>query len=222
MVNVLGICGSPIKGGNTEVFLNQALLAASESGAQTELISLAGKKINECLHCNFCLRKQSEGIFCAQKDEMNALYPKVLNADALMVASPAYFGRLSGLTAIFLDRLRVFAFGNYYVGKMKNKVAGALTVAWGRFAGAETTLLSIDYAFLGLEMVIASVHHQAVLFGAGGFSSIGGTGEFDPADKKLVLRDEKALKSARSLGKRVVELAQVIKIGQEELSRRSL
>lgn len=217
-IYVLGVCGSPIKGGNTEIYLEQALQAASGCGAQGELVSLARCNLKECLHCNFCVRKQQEGVFCAQKDDMVQLYPKVLAADVLLVASPAYFGRLSGLTAIFLDRLRVFVFGNLYGGRMKNKVAGSLAVAWRRAGGVETTLLSMDYAFLAMEMILASVHHEAALYGAGGFSSLEGTGAFDRNDKKLVLRDEAGLKSARALGKRAVELAELIKAGEQTKS----
>jgi multimeric flavodoxin WrbA len=52
-IKILGICGSPIKGGNTEVFLNEGLKAAESVGdVQTELISLAGKEIRDCRHCN--------------------------------------------------------------------------------------------------------------------------------------------------------------------------
>lgn len=216
-IYVLGVCGSPVKGGNTETYLEKALAAAAESGARTELLVLAGRNINECRHCNFCVRKQQEGVFCAQKDDMTGLYPKVLAADALLVATPAYFGRLSGLTAIFIDRLRAFVFGNVYGGKMRNKVAGALAVAWRRTSGIETTLLSLDYAFLAMEMILASVHHEGVLYGAGAFSSLEGTGAFDRADKKLVLRDETGLQSARALGRRAVELARLIAAGKQAL-----
>jgi len=214
---VLGICGSPIKGGNTEAYLEKALKAASGCGARTELVALAGRSISECRHCNFCIRKQTDGVFCALKDDMDEIYPKVLAADALLVASPAYFGRLSGLSAIFVDRLRAFVFGNLYGGKMKNKVGGAMAVAWSRTSGIETTLLSLDYAFLAMEMILSSVHHEGVLYGAGGFSSIEGSGAFDRADKKLVLRDQVGLKSAKALGTRAVELARLIAAGKKSL-----
>ena len=216
-IYVLGVCGSPIKGGNTEVYLKHSLDAAAESGAKTELVTLAGKDINECKHCNYCVFKQKEGDFCAVKDDMSGIFQKVLEADALLVASPTYLGRLSGLTALFLDRLRVFAFGKHYGGMMKDKVAGALAVSWMRIGGTETTLLTIDYAFLALEMIIASVHHDGVLFGAGGYSSIHGTGAFDPKDKTQVLSDEKGLKGASALAKRAVKLAELVKAGKKAL-----
>ena len=70
-IKITGICGSPIKGGNTEIFLMEALNAAKNAGdVQTELISLAGKDIRDCRHCNWCLTKQEEGKSCVQKDDM--------------------------------------------------------------------------------------------------------------------------------------------------------
>ncbi len=132
-INVLGICGSPIKGGNTEAFLKESLRAAEATGdVKAKLIALAGKDIRDCRHCNWCLRKQEEGKFCAQQDDMVEIYPELLKADALLLASPVYIGRLSGYMACFTDRLRVFAWGNVYRGKLGSKVGGALAVSWGR------------------------------------------------------------------------------------------
>ncbi|PWI49283.1 hypothetical protein CEE45_02765 [Candidatus Heimdallarchaeota archaeon B3_Heim] len=44
---------------------------------------------------------------------MSEIYPLLLEADGLLLASPVYFGRLSGCLANFVDRLRVFHLGNY-------------------------------------------------------------------------------------------------------------
>lgn len=213
-IKVLGICGSHVKDGNTESFLKHALTAAEESGALSEAIFLSNSNLHDCLQCNYCLRKQQEGKFCSQQDQMTEIYPKILAADALIVASPTYFGRLSGLTAIFLDRLRAFIFGNVYGGRLKNKVGGALAVGYRRNAGTETTLLSIDYSFLALEMIVASAHSYGSFYGAGSYSSIEGTGQSVKNDKQIVLRNASGLKSAAAIGIRAVELARIIKTGE--------
>jgi multimeric flavodoxin WrbA len=217
-INVLGICGSPVKGGNTELFLKEAIksLEGVES-VRTETITLAGKDIKDCVHCNWCLRKQEVGKFCAIEDDMVGIFPKVLDADVLLIATPAYVARVSGHLAKVLDRLRVFAFGKVYEGKLKDKVGGALAVAWMRHGGVETSLLSIDYFFFGFEMIPATMHHPGVLFGAGGVSSLGGTGKFDPKDKLGILKDEWGLNGARALAGRAVELAKIIKAGKKAL-----
>jgi multimeric flavodoxin WrbA len=215
-IKILGICGGPIKGGNTELFLKEALKAAEAvSGVQTELIALAGRKIGDCRHCNWCVRKQVEGKFCSQDDDMAEIYPKLLEADGLLLASPVYIMRLSGYLACFLDRFRVFASGNFYRGKLHNKVGGALCVGGLRNTGMETTLISMLFAFMVMEMIPVGPRHRLGALGAGGLSSDGGTGKSDPEDKLGVLKDEYGLRGARSLGQRVVEVARLLKAGAE-------
>ena len=217
-INVLGISGSPIKDGNTDHFLKEAMKAVEKSDSvRTEMISLAGKNIADCIHCNWCFTKQTKGKFCSLKDDMVDIYPKVDNADVLLIATPTYVARMSGSLAKVLDRLRPFAFGNLYEGKLKDKVGGALAVAWMRHVGVETSLLSIDYFFFAFEMIIASVHHPGVQFGAGGTSSFDGTGKFDPTDKLGILHDEFGLDGAKALARRAVELARIIKTGKKAL-----
>jgi len=220
-IKILGVCGSPIKGGNTELFLKEALKAAEAiGGVQTEFITLAGREIRDCRHCNWCIRKQTEGKFCVQDDDMKEIFPKVLQADGLILASPVYVGRLSGYLACFLDRFRVFAHGNLYSGKLHNKVGGALAVSWFRNRGIEITLISILLTLIGFEMIpVGPSHEFGASGGAAGLSSDGGTGKFDPKDKLGILKDEYGLKGARSLGERVVEIAKLLKTGSYQTDR---
>ncbi len=214
-IEILAICGSPVKGGNAEAFLSEALKAAKETGnVKTNLISLAGKEIRDCRHCNWCLRKQEVGKPCVQEDAMAEIFPEIVKADALLLATPVYINRLSGYLACFLDRFRAFAWGNVYHGKLKNKVGGALAVAWFRNRGAESALLSIVSAFLAFEMiVVAPPEGLGSPYGAAGMSSDGGTGKFSYKNKLGVLQDKYGLKGARALGKRVAEISRLIKAG---------
>ena len=217
-IKILGISGSPILDGNVDHFLKEALSAAGQKdGVTTEMISLADRDIKDCKHCNWCLKKQEEGKYCAIADDMQEIYPKILDADGLLLASPSYVGRLSGYLAKLIDRMRIFREGNFYRGKLKDKVGGSLAVSWIRHGGIETTLLSIDYAFFLMDMLPASVPSRGVLYGAGGVSSLGGSGKIDPPDKLLILRDEWGIKGAKALGARVAELAEIIKAGKKAL-----
>ena len=219
-IKILGICGSPIKQGNTETFLEATLKAAKEmGGVTTEAVSLSGKDISDCQHCNWCLNSQKPGHFCKQNDDMNGIYPLLVAADGLILASPVYFARLSGRMACFIDRLRAFAYGNYYHGQLRGKVGGALAVGWNRHGGVETTLLSLNLAFSSLGMI--TVHERGTSLGAGGVSSLSGTGKFTPDDKLAVLKDEYGLRSARRLARRMVELIRISKVGKEATARES-
>lgn len=46
------------------------------------------------------------------KDQGHVIFEKLEEADLIVLANPVYFMRTSGMTASFLDRLRVFIFGN--------------------------------------------------------------------------------------------------------------
>jgi multimeric flavodoxin WrbA len=217
-INLLGISGSPVKGGNTDAFLQQALEAAGEQGATTEFISLAKMDIRDCIHCNWCLRKQEEGKYCNQHDDMYHIYPKVLEADGLLLATPVYFTRLSGYMAVMLDRFRCLGHGNHYHRALRNKVGGALVVSWYRNTGTETGLLSLLGAFLASGMVVVPPGlGLGSPMGAVGLSSDKGEGGFDPKDRLGVLKDEYGVASARQLGKEAVDMARLIKAGQQVL-----
>lgn len=214
MIKVLGICGSPVKDSNTELMLREALKAIETDDVQIDLFAVNDKKIQDCRHCNWCMGKQSEGNYCAIKDDMDELYPKVVEADALMVASPVYLGRMSGHLASVLDRVRCIHYGKHYAGGMKHKVGAAIAVSWFRNSGIETTLTSIHWCFLTYQMVIA-VPGSISTFGGAGLSSLSGSGEFDAKDKHQVLKDDYGLMTARETAKSMVELTRIIGAGKK-------
>lgn len=209
-INILGVCSSPVEGGNTEVFLRRALeRAQAEPQVETRLVLLAGKKVAGCKHCNWCMSKQTPGEFCVQKDDMAQIYPLILNAEILLLATPVYIGRLSGYLANFMDRLRAFIYGKVYRGPLVNKVGGALAVGWYRHAGLETALQSVVAGFLTLGMIPVSTPHCP--WGAPAVASQGGTGGFDRAIRHGVLEDAWGLEAAEALASRAVDLARRIK-----------
>ena len=55
-MKVLGICGSPRHGGNTEVLLKEALKGARAAGAVVEEIFLRDKGMSPCLEIYGCRR----------------------------------------------------------------------------------------------------------------------------------------------------------------------
>ena len=210
---VIGVCGSTVSGGNTEQFLKTALDASEKHGGVTEFIPLAGKNISDCCQCNWCFKKQTANQLCSIKDDAVSVLNKMILADVVLLASPVYFGRMTGVMASFIDRCRAFVFGATYEGAMRNKIGGALAVGWLRNSGLETALLTIHQSFLMLEMIPVSHHHSGVVFGAAGVSAPQEKGRASQASKLGILSDSYGLKGARALGKRAVDLAQIIKAG---------
>ncbi len=103
-MKIIGICGSPRRG-NSEWMLRYFLEAAAQAGAEVELLLLRRMHVRICLGCLSCEEggRERPGI-CKIKDDMEAVYPKLLAADAVVMASPGYFEMLSGLLKNFLDR----------------------------------------------------------------------------------------------------------------------
>ena len=218
MIKLTGICGSRIKNGNMEALLEDALYhAGQQQDVEAESISLSGKEINGCNHCNWCIKKQSEERPCVQDDDMGSIYPKLLQADGIILASPAHFGRLSGLLANMMDRTRAFVHGNVYRMPLKDKIGGAMAITFFRGGGLETTLSTIDLFFLTQQMIVAT--GGLYQLGAGAYSSPEGKGKFKKEPRHIVLEDEYGVLSARMLVDRLVELARIIKAGQEALRK---
>jgi multimeric flavodoxin WrbA len=217
-VKFLGICGSPVKNGNVETLLRASLAHVEDrEGVETEVIALADMQFEGCTHCNWCPKKQSEGKFCAQEDDMSAIYPKILAADGLLLATPVHFGRLSGSMANMIDRLRAFVHGNIYHGRLKNKVGGGLAVAFLRGGGVETALTTLNSMFLVFEMIIAT--SRLYQLGAAAFTSVDGTGKVNKGVRHMALEDPFGVASANLLAERMVELARIMKAGQRALEQ---
>ncbi|MDA8407879.1 MAG: flavodoxin family protein [Deltaproteobacteria bacterium] len=213
MIRVLGICGSPVKNSNAELILKDALKAIEQDDVQTDFFGVQGKSIKDCIQCNWCMGEQSKEDFCAVRDDLQELYPKVVKADALLVSSPVYLARMSGHLASVLDRLRCVHYGKHWTGGMKHKVGAAIAVSWYRNSGIETTLTSIHWAFLTYQMVIG-VPGSLSTFGGAGLTSLAGTGAFDVKDKHQVLKDEYGLNTARATARSMLALAKIIKAGK--------
>ena len=176
MVKILGICSSPVKDSNTERILKETLDSVKADDVHTELVTLKGKTIQDCVQCNWCLLKQEEGRYCSIEDDMVELYPKIIAADGLLLATPVYLARLSGLMAAMLDRMRALDYGKRTNGCLKHKVGAGIAVSWYRNSGIETTLSSLHWAFLTWQMIIASPGSMST-FGGAALSSLGGTGK---------------------------------------------
>lgn len=204
---ILGISGSPVKEGNVETFLNRAMEGLPAGDIEHDMVRLSGLKIQDCIHCNFCLTKQKEGKYCALKDDAQSVFEKAERADIIVLASPVYFMRSSARMAAMIDRFRVFVFGNLTAGRMKNKIGVSMAVSWLRQGGIELTHLSHVTTFLTLEMIPASVHKGVSPLGASAYASLGGSGDFDPNAVPGIEKDEAGLLSARLIMRRALELA---------------
>jgi NAD(P)H dehydrogenase (quinone) len=122
----------------------------------------------------------------------------LLGADAVIVGSPVYFGNMSGEVKTFFDNWNL-KFKLSQERRMANKLGAAFATGASISNGKEVTVLTIVTAMLVNQMIVVS--------GGGGFGASATTGPASPGV------DDKEVADAQDLGKRVAEVASVIKCG---------
>jgi multimeric flavodoxin WrbA len=109
-MKVVAFCASPRKGGNTDLLVDEALKGAMSTGAKGEKIMLQKIKMGFCIGCRRCKDTDYEEM-CIIKDDMKAIYEKILEADAIIIGFPIYTGRECAQLSTFLDRWDCFERG---------------------------------------------------------------------------------------------------------------
>ncbi len=112
-MKVLGINGSPRIGGNTDILLDKALEGARQKGAETERIMLNRLNFVPCQECE----NMPDDMACIVQDDMQGLYEKIKEADAVVLASPIFFGSLSAQTKMMIDRFQCLWRAKYILKK---------------------------------------------------------------------------------------------------------
>jgi multimeric flavodoxin WrbA len=154
-MKIIGINGSPRKGGNTTILINTVFGELNKQGIDTELIELSGKNIKPCLACMKCF--QSGDHKCVMNDEFREAYLKIAEADGLLLGSPVYNASITSQMKAFIDRLGFASFD----GALKHKV-GASVVAVRR-GGAISAFDTLNHFFAEHEMfIVGSVYWNMV------------------------------------------------------------
>ena len=99
-MKAIAIVGSPRKNGNTEILTRHTLKAIEEEGLETELIRLAGLDIKPCNACMVCEKEER----CPIDHDLSPIYTKMKEADAIILASPVYFGSATALLKALMER----------------------------------------------------------------------------------------------------------------------
>jgi multimeric flavodoxin WrbA len=97
---VLGIVGSPRRGGNTETLVDEVLRGAEEHGAETEKVILNELDIRPCQACNNC---RGTGV-CIQKDDMAELLERMRASEVWVLGTPVYWWGPTAQFKLFVDR----------------------------------------------------------------------------------------------------------------------
>ena len=99
---IIIVKGSPRKNGNSAILAEQVAAGAEAVGAEVESFYLHGLDIQPCDACDAC--QGVADLDCVIEDDMQILYPKLREADAVVYASPIYWFTVSAQMKLFMDR----------------------------------------------------------------------------------------------------------------------
>ncbi|WP_214019965.1 flavodoxin family protein [Methanoculleus sp.] len=159
-MKVLGISGSPRARGNTARLLTEVLRGVSDAGSEASAVSLSEYTIEGCIGCERCRLDKTCTRF---NDGMTLLYPRIREADALVLGSPVYHYNVTSQMKAFIDRL--YAFYDFtddrprgYSSRLAGRKRKAVVFAVGEQAepaelGVALEALSLPLRPLGYEVI---------------------------------------------------------------------
>jgi multimeric flavodoxin WrbA len=179
---IVGLSGSPRKGGNTDLILQEALEAAKANGAEVNLIRICDYHLSACTGCMTCFTTKK----CINEDDGENLYQEILKADGVIMGSPSYFQGVTAQMKTFIDRIGFLALAR---GRkdFAEKVGGVIGVA--RRSGVSSTCNQMLTFMTAVGMVIPN----------------GGRVFAIAREKGEVAKDQEGMDSARHLGKMMAQ-----------------
>jgi multimeric flavodoxin WrbA len=182
MKNVLGVVGSPRKKGNTQILVSRILEGAEAAGAATDIVLLGKLKIRECNGCHACWK----GKQCAKRDDMNDLYPKIEESNAIVFGTPVYWYGPTALMKGFIDR---FVYFNCPENRTKIKDKQAVIAVPYEEESPETAEPVVAFFEKSLDYLEMNLVGKIIVPGV--------------SDKGDVLRKKDILEKAYALGRRL-------------------
>jgi multimeric flavodoxin WrbA len=148
-MKVVGFNGSARKDGNTATLIKYAFSELEKERIKTELIQLAGSKIQGCIACYKCFENRDKR--CAvDNDVVNECIEKMREADGIILGSPTYFADITTDMKALIERAGFVAKANEDMFRRKVGVA----VVAVRRGGAIHTFDSLNHFFFISQMIV--------------------------------------------------------------------
>lgn len=147
------IIGSPWEQGSTACLVDSLIRGLRENGTQVKRYCLGKCDIRYCLGCKKCY----ESGICVQNDDVTGIVEDIFDADLVVIASPSYWGDITGQLKVFFDRNTPYGDTNpNRITPVKQRRGIAISVRAGSTERENTHILeAIEHYFghLGIEPV---------------------------------------------------------------------
>lgn len=146
---IVALNGSHNKDGNCGFLIDTILKDCKEMGAEVETINVHEAIMDaKTPFCTLCSAK-CQGA-CYKGTKLEEAYEKIIKADAVIMASPVYFGNVSAQLKAFWDKSRAYRGEKAFIGKP----IGFVTCGASRFGGQEETIRAMQTMALVQGMTV--------------------------------------------------------------------
>lgn len=148
-MKVIAFNGSARKDGNTAIMIRHVFKELEKEGIKTELVQLAGEKIQGCTACYKCFSAKNKR--CVITDDIiNGCIEKMEHSDGIILGSPTYFADCTAQIKALIDRAGFVSKAN---GEMFKRKIGAAIVSVRR-SGAIHAFDTLNHFFTIGQMII--------------------------------------------------------------------
>jgi len=194
-MKVLMLNGSHNQNGSTRAGLDEMAKVFSAEGVETEIITVGGKPVADCIGCGKCAELK-RCVFA--NDAVNDFREKAKTSDGFVFGTPVYYAHPSGRVISFLDRVFFASLMGDGYAPFLHKPAASIIVA--RRAGTSASF-DVMNKYLGTSQMI----------------TVGSTywNEFHALTKEDVPGDPEGLQTLRNLARNMVYVMRCLKAGRD-------
>jgi len=193
-LRLLCLLASPRRGGNSDLLAQEACQAFEGAGGVVEKIVLNTLNLHDCRGCDWCKAVHDLPNPCAQLDDMQTLYVKMTEADAVLWATPIYYWSPAVPLKMVIDRL--FCWGEWQTTRHACALAGRPVGVAFSFADEDPATNGYYHAY---QICKAAVESSGGLWA--------GCARGSATNKGDILANPQALALARALGAQLARLA---------------
>ena len=194
-MKVLMLNGSFNPDGSTSAGLEIMAKTFTEEGVETEIVTVGGKPIADCIACGKCAGLK-RCVFA--NDAVNDFAEKAKTSDGFVFGSPVYYAHPSGRIQSFLDRLFFSTMNANRYASLRHKPCASIVVA--RRAGTSASFDVLNkYATISQMIVVGSTYWN----------------EFHALTKEDVPEDPEGLQTLQNLARNMVYVMKCLKAGRD-------
>lgn len=194
-MKVLMLNGSFNPDGSTSAGLEIMAKTFAEEGVETEIVTVGGKPIADCIACGKCAELK-RCVFA--NDAVNDFAEKAKTSDGFVFGSPVYYAHPSGRIQSFLDRLFFSTMNADRYASLRHKPCASIVVA--RRAGTSASFDVLNkYATISQMIVVGSTYWN----------------EFHALTKEDVPGDPEGIQTLQNLARNMVYVMKCLKAGRD-------